>query len=85
MRQQVLLVCPAKGELIAGHLHPNTILFVGGQYADVGHSQMVVPVNGKRIGGHLAEHLFRLLTDQEQGIALHHEVEVLVVMMMGHW
>ena len=83
LRQQFRLMCPAECHLIACHLHPHRVDTVVGHDADIGHHQMVVTIHGEGIDGHHTHRLFWLRTHQVKGIGLHHEVEVLRVMMLA--
>ena len=82
--EQFAFMSPSEGVLVASHLHPYTVVGVGGNDAYVGHDKMVVPADGKGVGWHQAEYFLRLLADKQHRVGLHHEVEVLVVVVLRH-
>ena len=82
--EQVALVNPSEGVLVASHLHPNAVFSVGGDDAYVGYDKTIVVPHDEGVGGHPTEKLLRLLADKLHGVGLHHEVEVLVVVVLRH-
>ena len=81
--QQLRLVYPAKGRLVARQLHPNRVFAACRNNADVGHNHMVVTFNVKRVELNVGNKLFGLLPNEGQRIGLYHEVIIVRVVVRG--
>ena len=81
--QQIALMNPANGLLVAGHLHPDGVERVGGHGGDVGHNQAVALADGERIDPETVDILGGMLGYEAQGVGLDQEVEVLRVVVAG--
>lgn len=74
---------PSKAVVGRGELHPDGVCRVVGKLTDVGHHYVLVLVDGKRVDRQMRDIFFRLLTDEHDGVALHHEVVAIGVVMGG--
>ena len=63
-RQQLRLVYPPKGRLVARQLHPNRVFATCRNNTDIGHRHMIVALNVKRIEGNIGDKFFGLLPDK---------------------
>ena len=92
--QQLVLVHPAKGQLVARHLHPNRVNRVCRYSLDIGHDNTLIlaecdgvlllltagdlEFNRNHVGH---GHFIRLLSDNDKRVARHYEVIVLRVVV----
>lgn len=67
---------PAERTLVTRDLYPHRVNKVGRYDPYFRHGDMVMPINGKRVGVHVIKDLFRLLLDKLDGISLDHEIIV---------
>ena len=59
--QQAVLVYPPHRLLVACHLHPDRVFFIGRHLGNIGHHQTVAPAYGKGIDGQSVDKLGRML------------------------